>query len=107
MKCWVVKLLARVKASDANWKETIAALDVAGAMKVKVKLCIGFGRKKQNHLPTQTALRTFIRYERKIQYELESSLRHKKETINMLYYVQTTSRENHPEQKIQTKPQSV
>lgn len=37
---------ARFKAKDASWKEKLAALGVAGAMKAKVKLGMGFDNKE-------------------------------------------------------------
>lgn len=39
-------------------------------------------------------METFIRYVRKIKHELESSLKHTKGIINMLYSPQTTTRNN-------------
>lgn len=70
------KALARFKASDANWKEKVAALGVAGAMKAKVKLGMGLYKTTMGNQISKNI--------KNIQRELESSLTHTKQIINIL-----------------------
>lgn len=75
------KAMKRFKASDASWKEKLAALGVAGAMKAKVKLGMGFKENKN----------IVFKNLQKIKQDLESALYLTKELVQNM---QITSNSN-------------
>lgn len=60
-------------------------------MTAKLKRGMRFRGKKPNRLPSKAPMGSFIRLLHKIQHQLESSLKHTKEIIINLNYLQATS----------------
>lgn len=79
------KAFKRFKASDASWKEKIAALGVAGAMKAKVKLGMGLNKNDS---------KTMVKNLQKIQHELELPLKHIRHLISQLQNSKNIDNEN-------------
>ncbi|KAJ8912242.1 hypothetical protein NQ315_016584 [Exocentrus adspersus] len=78
-KVLAAKALERFRSGDAIWKEKAAVLGVAGAMKAKLKLGLGFKTNNEKNI-SKSAINTCVKRIQKSMQELDTMIPLTKET---------------------------
>nr|CAI5836862.1 unnamed protein product [Callosobruchus analis] len=102
----VRKAMKRFSSKDASWKEKVAALSVAGAMKAKVKL--GTGVRVQNRTDGDTGKKHLLSVHKrcvkklqKIQLELGTAIEHMKDSLQVVHEKDARQNKRQPTQRQQ------